>query len=444
MPEYDVEALRARFPALAIEQGGRPVALFDGPGGTQVPDSVIAAVAGYYRTSNANHDGPFLTSQPQRRDRRGRPRRARRPAQRRRSRGDQVRRQHDHAHDARRAVGGGVPAAGRRDRGHDAGPRGQRGAVAQRGGRPGSGRAHGRHPHRTTSPWTSRRSTRSSTAARSSSRSAGRRTPSGTINPVAELVRRAHEAGALTYVDAVHAAPHLPIDVQAIGTDFLACSVYKFFGPHVGVLYGRRGRPRRAAQLQAAPRVRPVRDGHPQLRGDRRVARRRRVHRGAGARPWRRVRRPVPGHDRATPRRAPRHGRDPRLRDAPVRAPARRPRGDPGRPHLGHHRSRPLRGAHADGRRDVHRDHARGGLRRAGRAGHRDLVGQLLCRRASSSAWASSRVACSGSASATTTPAAEVDRLLGELRAITARGDVRRACRPGRAGAAAALALTIL
>jgi cysteine desulfurase family protein (TIGR01976 family) len=62
----------------------------------------------------------------------------------------------------------------------------------------------------------------------------------GSINPVAELVRRAHEAGSLTFVDAVHAAPHLPIDVQAIGTDFLACSAYKFFGPHVGVLYGRR------------------------------------------------------------------------------------------------------------------------------------------------------------------------------------------------------------
>ena len=76
----------------------------------------------------------------------------------------------------------------------------------------------------------------------------------GTINPVAELVRRAHEAGALTYVDAVHAAPHLPIDVQAVGTDFLACSVYKFFGPHVGVLYGRaRRRSTRCRRTSCAP-----------------------------------------------------------------------------------------------------------------------------------------------------------------------------------------------
>ena len=63
MPEFDVDALRSRFPALAIEQGGEPVALFDGPGGTQVPDTVIEAVSRYYRESNANHEGPFLTSQ---------------------------------------------------------------------------------------------------------------------------------------------------------------------------------------------------------------------------------------------------------------------------------------------------------------------------------------------------------------------------------------------
>ena len=62
MTVFDVDALRRQFPALAIEDGGRPVALFDGPGGTQVPKSVIAAVGGYYRTSNANHGGSFLTS----------------------------------------------------------------------------------------------------------------------------------------------------------------------------------------------------------------------------------------------------------------------------------------------------------------------------------------------------------------------------------------------
>ena len=61
----------------------------------------------------------------------------------------------------------------------------------------------------------------------------------GTINPVRAIVDRAHEVGALTYVDAVHYAPHGPIDVQALDTDFLACSVYKFFGPHLGVLYGK-------------------------------------------------------------------------------------------------------------------------------------------------------------------------------------------------------------
>lgn len=62
----------------------------------------------------------------------------------------------------------------------------------------------------------------------------------GTINPVAEIVRLAHEAGALTYIDAVQYAPHGPIDVQALDTDFLVCSAYKFYGPHMGILYGRK------------------------------------------------------------------------------------------------------------------------------------------------------------------------------------------------------------
>src|SRR3984893_10290773 len=62
----------------------------------------------------------------------------------------------------------------------------------------------------------------------------------GTINPVAEITKLAHAAGALLFVDAVHYAPHGPIDVRAVDCDFLACSPYKFFGPHMGTLYGKR------------------------------------------------------------------------------------------------------------------------------------------------------------------------------------------------------------
>lgn len=61
----------------------------------------------------------------------------------------------------------------------------------------------------------------------------------GTINPIAQIAQMAHAAGALYVVDAVQSAPHIPLDVQAIGCDFLLCSAYKFYGPHIGVLWGR-------------------------------------------------------------------------------------------------------------------------------------------------------------------------------------------------------------
>jgi cysteine desulfurase family protein (TIGR01976 family) len=61
----------------------------------------------------------------------------------------------------------------------------------------------------------------------------------GTVNPVKEITQMAHAAGALVYIDAVQYAPHGPIDVQDLGCDFLVCSAYKFFGPHLGILYGR-------------------------------------------------------------------------------------------------------------------------------------------------------------------------------------------------------------
>jgi cysteine desulfurase family protein (TIGR01976 family) len=76
----------------------------------------------------------------------------------------------------------------------------------------------------------------------------------GTINPIAKIVEMAHLAGALVYVDAVQYAPHGPIDVQALGCDFLAISSYKFFGPHAGILFGRYD----LLEELAAYRVRPA------------------------------------------------------------------------------------------------------------------------------------------------------------------------------------------
>jgi cysteine desulfurase family protein (TIGR01976 family) len=75
----------------------------------------------------------------------------------------------------------------------------------------------------------------------------------GTINNVAEIVRLARQAGALSYLDAVHYAPHGPIDVRALECDFLVCSTYKFFGPHMGVLYGKREHLKRLRPYKVRP-----------------------------------------------------------------------------------------------------------------------------------------------------------------------------------------------
>ena len=81
----------------------------------------------------------------------------------------------------------------------------------------------------------------------------------GTINDVRRIAEMAHAVDAWVYVDAVHYAPHGPIDVQAVGCDFLVCSTYKFFGPHLGALYGR------YELLEALPayKVRPADDDPP-------------------------------------------------------------------------------------------------------------------------------------------------------------------------------------
>ena len=238
MTAFDVAALRRRFPALSIEQAGQPVALFDGPGGTQVPDSVIDAVAHYYREANANADGPFLTS----------------------GRSDAI------VADAHQAMADMLGAADASEIKFGANMTTltfhiSRSITANMA--PGdeivvTGLDH----HGNIDPWLGAAADRGLTVRVWEPRLEdctldlgdldgllGPRTKLvavgwasnavGTINPVGEIVRRVHAAGAWTYVDAVHAAPHLPIDVTAVDADFLACSTYKFFGPHAGVLYGK-------------------------------------------------------------------------------------------------------------------------------------------------------------------------------------------------------------
>ena len=238
MTAFDVDAVRARFPALSLEQGGQPIAFFDGPGGTQVPQSVIDAVSRYYRESNANADGAFLTSR----------------------RSDAI------VHEAHQAMADMLGAADPDE--IKFGPNMttltfhvSRSITATM--EPGdeivlTGLDH----HGNVDPWLGAARDRGLTVrfwepdlanctldlerldalvtSRTRLVAVGWASNAvGTINDVAAVVERAHAAGAWTYVDAVHAAPHLPIDVASVGTDFLACSTYKFFGPHGGVLYGR-------------------------------------------------------------------------------------------------------------------------------------------------------------------------------------------------------------
>jgi cysteine desulfurase family protein (TIGR01976 family) len=81
----------------------------------------------------------------------------------------------------------------------------------------------------------------------------------GTVTDLKPIVRMAHEAGALVYADAVQSVPHVPVDVQDLDCDFLACSSYKFFGPHAGVLYGKR----RHLESLRPHKVRPAKDSIP-------------------------------------------------------------------------------------------------------------------------------------------------------------------------------------
>lgn len=255
MSEFDVDALRSQFPALSIEQDGRPVALFDGPGGTQVPQTVIDAVADYYRESNANHDGAFLTSR----------------------RSDAL---VEEAHAALADLVGAASADEIKLGANMTSLTFHLSRAITAAFQPGDEIIITTLDHEANrAPWLSAAADRGLVVhsvdidpsdctldLADLDRLLNPRTrlvafgyasnAVGTVNPVRQIIEMAHAVGAWTYVDAVHWAPHGPIDVADLGTDFLACSVYKFFGPHVGVLYGR------ADVLESLPayKVRPAND----------------------------------------------------------------------------------------------------------------------------------------------------------------------------------------
>jgi cysteine desulfurase family protein (TIGR01976 family) len=233
----DLPWIRSQFPSFAEKVNGHPAAYLDGPGGTQVPQRVIDGISGYLKHANANTCGAYLTS----------------------------RRTNEVIAGARAAMGDffgcdadevvfgfnmtsltfAMSRAIERDLGpgdeivltlldHDANfapwqALEERGVTIQRVAIREADctldmddLAHKINSH-----------TRLVAVGYASN-------AVGTINPVKEVVRLAHSAGALAYIDAVHYAPHGPIDVRALDCDFLVCSSYKFFGPHMGVLYGKR------------------------------------------------------------------------------------------------------------------------------------------------------------------------------------------------------------
>jgi cysteine desulfurase family protein (TIGR01976 family) len=244
---FDANSVRPQFPALR-----RDAVFFDGPAGSQVPQSVIDAISSYYVNHNANHGGLFATSRES----------------------DSV------VDDARRAC---ADLLGTADDGCIAFGANMTSltfsvsrAIAANW-KPGDEVIVTRLDHdANVSPWTRAADDRGAIvhhvaiqpedctldlddfrrklSSRTKLVAVGCASNAvGTRNPFVEMTRLAHEAGALVFLDAVHYAPHLLMDVAAWDCDFLCCSAYKFFGPHVGILYGKR----RLLEELPAYKVRP-------------------------------------------------------------------------------------------------------------------------------------------------------------------------------------------
>jgi cysteine desulfurase family protein (TIGR01976 family) len=227
-----IEAVRGRYTALQ-----RPLAFFDAPGGTQVPDSVVDAIADYLRTSNANSGGPFATSQAT-----------------------------DELTDRARAAAASFLNATSEEVVFGANMTTLNFALSRAASREwieGDEIVCTKLDHDANiSPWLELARDKGLVVRFAEVddecrldldhlRSLlGDRTrvvafpwaanAVGTVTPVAEVAALAHEVGALAWVDAVHYGPHGAIDVHAAGADVLLCSAYKFYGPHLGLAFGRR------------------------------------------------------------------------------------------------------------------------------------------------------------------------------------------------------------
>lgn len=233
----DLSWVRSQFPALAQTVNGHPSVFLDGPGGTQVPQRVIDAISDYLAGKNANTGGAFATSRAT----------DQMIAEARSAMGDFLN------CDADEIVFGAnmtsLTYAMSRSIGREL--------------RPGDEIVLTLLDHDANfSPWkaleekgvTIRAAKFNPADCTLDMHDLARQITSrtrlvavgyasnavGTINDVKEVIRLAREAGALSYIDAVHYAPHGLIDARELNCDFLVCSAYKFFGPHMGVLYGKR------------------------------------------------------------------------------------------------------------------------------------------------------------------------------------------------------------
>ncbi len=236
MAELDLSWIRDQFPALLLEVNGRPAVFLDGPGGTQVPQRVIDSIVDYLATSNANTHGAFLTAE----------RTERMLGEAHAAAGDFLGCSSDEVafgpnmttltFALSRSIGrelkqGDEIIVTQLD--HDAN-------VAPWGALEECGAVVHTADMRIEDCTLDLDRLYALINERTKLVAVGYASNAvGTINDVAAITRAAHEAGALCFVDAVHYAPHGSIDVKSIDCDFLACSAYKFFGPHVGVLYGK-------------------------------------------------------------------------------------------------------------------------------------------------------------------------------------------------------------